>query len=1505
MAEYDDILRELLGKQESPYEKLVREMNESVGLSKPRASSPTKLTAAEQLLKSQRAELREPLSDEEREGFAQGLLRKSLGALQYVGETLDKPGRMVRGAVSALQTGDTDHLRALGNIVPFSDTLGITDPDDEYENAGGRQILERMGLLQANRSGLDVGDVMGFGAEIAMDPLSYLGVGIVNKVGQGLMKGGKYADDVIKAGKLAGDAADLGATFGDKIRRGQASLAEIRLPFASEGSGIALGTGEKSAAFADMLGKMSDDFMFETAAGRWIGKSFLPNRMGMETSETQRLAVKHFSKIRKLMAEGSDEVLKEFWDEDVYKLMNLTAESKEALAHPSGMDHLDDEFLRRYLEIPRGSEKVGPGGRASDGIPDPQKVSDLMRWYDGRYHSNEGMIEGTIDQLMESRRASQVPTSALPEHVITSTDPMRYQKTTKRDKFGRVMGKKGAPTKRVNLQGELVDSFGPSRVAYDVKPAEFVQNMNRSQVRAAVLQQWGDRILELSRKNYKMIDEVGLEAAKMFEQTLAYYPRFHHVTKLEDFGKNLVRYFMGAKDSVFRARMPWLRDLGVNEVEDIAKNYAGWSSQGRFAGFGPGTEIPGDLYTSLDQIPAQVRDNIVIPPEWAQSGQNVAPVGVEGATLPKSVKEQLRYLNKVAEKEYQMINKGMPASQYTSKTSHLQPGEIPRLDPYEADLHGNRHLKDHLIDQEHYEKTGEVLGKPLPEMPPDHSTYRVSKSFAPDGGDKRYLYESRWKNGELQYLRDADGNVIPDGNALRYKKVAKSDDNPYGFELVSALDDIDNLKYPKYESVIPPAGTAEAPIYDELAKYYGYKNFMAADNGTRMQIKQLAKWADEKEPGKYGPDNSVFNADVGTDLLLRTQNVRKMVGEGEFLLEAFKTHGRVFEIDYIRKTAAQGVGPSQGKTRYLLDESGDTMVYAHEVLENSNINYGKGMPPHEAAKLPFFKKTGISPEELSQLYFPKEVGEDLARMVKTWNNPNELKPLLRAYDRYMAFYKRNLTQVFPGFHVRNLFSGIYYNLISGGWSKDMSGGLVEARDIAQGKLVGNLPMTPAYDNLRAEGIRSFEDFRRKLIASGAAFTETQASDMGNMQELLAEGVIRTAGGKHLSIHDLKRMRGGDQTVAKDAKEWFKPFMQTGRKVRDDILDAKTVGEKIKEGTYRGSAQMLKTTYEQGEAIGNVIEDSLRIQHIMGKMRDGYGFDQAVESMHKWHFDYTANGLTNFERKVMRRAIPFYTFARNNTPLVLGELARNPGGVIAQSIRFSQINQQDSDFVPEYIGNTTAIKLPEWISGEHDTFIGGLGLPFEEPFGRWSLPGRIDVTDPTDALNTLGRAASDTLRSWGSQGTPAIQAPYELVAQESLFTGTKWKDAYLDNTPFGSPVAEWMIQNSPISRGVAEGRRFMDKRKSPGLRALDIFTGVKVNTVRDGLLAAELRELNRLWSETADISSSIGEFSIPFVPEDRIGDMSLHDKQMMKWYYDLRRRKKEEVKQREAKTNPVQ
>lgn len=161
----------------------------------------------------------------------------ALGGINYVAETFSKP----QAALFGLMAADPGQL---ANLIPFSDTLGLTNPAERYEF---RDVLDTWGVSPPNVEGFHpfdnptdaLWDAIGFAGDLAIDPLLPLSVG-----GKALTVPGKLAkaagllDNLRMAKPLLGPTeARMTATLADLSRWG-GSQADDALRLAADAQGV-------------------------------------------------------------------------------------------------------------------------------------------------------------------------------------------------------------------------------------------------------------------------------------------------------------------------------------------------------------------------------------------------------------------------------------------------------------------------------------------------------------------------------------------------------------------------------------------------------------------------------------------------------------------------------------------------------------------------------------------------------------------------------------------------------------------------------------------------------------------------------------------------------------------------------------------------------------------------------------------------------------------------------------------------------------------------------------------------------------------------------------------------------------------------------------------------------------------------------------------------------------------------------------------------------------------
>lgn len=261
----------------------------------------------------QRRESRAPFATQPEEDSA---LNRVLGVgstgLQWAGDVLDKfGGRQVRGLLGGKP-------RELLAGIPFSDAVGITNPDDRVS---GEDLAKQWGWLEGEGTPgeFEMRDLVGPALEIGLDPTTYLlgGAGAINKFGKmakrlnvlppkasARMRGFGSVDEIAEAMRLPKadaltKAAEVGTDLNDLVGKTQGGLGGFRFPFGDKlfapdipflSEPVLFGTGPKAQAFADWTGKWLDKAKY-SGVGQRLSSLFSPpvnSKLGEQAQRTER-----------------------------------------------------------------------------------------------------------------------------------------------------------------------------------------------------------------------------------------------------------------------------------------------------------------------------------------------------------------------------------------------------------------------------------------------------------------------------------------------------------------------------------------------------------------------------------------------------------------------------------------------------------------------------------------------------------------------------------------------------------------------------------------------------------------------------------------------------------------------------------------------------------------------------------------------------------------------------------------------------------------------------------------------------------------------------------------------------------------------------------------------------------------------------------------------------------------------------------------------------------------
>ncbi len=284
-----------------------------------------------------------------------------------------------------------------------------------------------------------------------------------------------------------------------------------------------------------------------------------------------------------------------------------------------------------------------------------------------------------------------------------------------------------------------------------------------------------------------------------------------------------------------------------------------------------------------------------------------------------------------------------------------------------------------------------------------------------------------------------------------------------------------------------------------------------------------------------------------------------------------------------------------------------------------------------------------------------------------------------------------------------------------------------------------------------------------------------------------------------------RIKMGARTFSPDEVEAF--YKQGG--LETGFIDTEVVG-----GSQRGIAHKITEFGERREKFTRLATfiDSMD-RGLKRGMTIEKSIEQAAFRVRKYHFDYT--DLTPSERKI-RTFIPFYTYTRNELPLLLEHTLTQPGKIIAPKKAGSAIEtmlgvERDPDdpfpgiegLLPEYMQDQQIIQR-----GNNKTFSPGL---------------------PTDMLNMLGPRSFIKEQAGGL--APLIKGPLELSTGKSfplgydIFKTERDKKGKKINPSSEEQLARYLASYAPY------GNLARDSKSTLRERILNILTGVGSRTVR--------------------------------------------------------------------------
>lgn len=372
-----------------------------------------------------------------------------------------------------------------------------------------------------------------------------------------------------------------------------------------------------------------------------------------------------------------------------------------------------------------------------------------------------------------------------------------------------------------------------------------------------------------------------------------------------------------------------------------------------------------------------------------------------------------------------------------------------------------------------------------------------------------------------------------------------------------------------------------------------------------------------------------------------------------------------------------------------------------------------------------------------------KVNDLINEMWTVRKNPATYNMAIKGYDALTTLFKRYTLAPFLEFHARNLMTDI-------GWL----GLLGKVNPLKE-------TMSPNGGYAKAVSVMMDTEFAPKNLFRGPK------------RILDYEGKIPGAG-KTIRLNN-----GTELDLAKAYRDYISSG-GTGGLLRDVEYAATTktshLNTSLKQffepgakGFAKRSLNPFKPTFvplQAGANLGNFLQMTTRFGFYLSKLKQGLPHDEAMMAMKKYLFDYSE--LTHFERNIMRRVIPFYTWLRNNIPLQMEMMIRRPGTFANLQKTLNAIGNPEimdkipPGGVPQFVRNEWGIPMREVKPGVYEFQLMGSFVPAADLVKLGSLPEIMRL-----GAKSLNPMLQVPLEQWGMinknffSGLPVENYPGEV------------------------------------------------------------------------------------------------------------------------------------------------
>lgn len=340
-----------------------------------------------------------------------------------------------------------------------------------------------------------------------------------------------------------------------------------------------------------------------------------------------------------------------------------------------------------------------------------------------------------------------------------------------------------------------------------------------------------------------------------------------------------------------------------------------------------------------------------------------------------------------------------------------------------------------------------------------------------------------------------------------------------------------------------------------------------------------------------------------------------------------------------------------------------------------------------------YKQVPSTLEALQGVHFPPDIAQALSAH---FDKVVQTGHFLRAYDTVQRIWKTYTLGIFPSYHTRNEVGDLWNSVVLGGTNP-----------------------------------RWFGDAAHVLSAGSA---------LGDAMKLNPDRIF-TLGGKRYTGRELSAL----------AERMGVTSSGIMSEVADRIGTMRTMPRTFWEAA--GHSVSHNAALDLANKVGSFRENTTRLGTFMDRLAKGMSPEQAALETKKFLFDYQE--LTAFERDVLRRFFPFYSWTRMNTPLQVEYLLRKPGALAGVEKLRNEASGPDHN-----LGLENGAPLPRFLESGLPLHTGA-GPEGTENFAR--LSGYLPAADVELAMDPKA-----VVQRMAALLSPIIKSPIESGINLDMF-----------------------------------------------------------------------------------------------------------------------------------------